>query len=183
MPPANLAKTPVVPVGAPALAKGETRRMRRMNPAQVAALAAVEAEFQRSPSWTQDFGIHVPAQAVMVTMVGGTSQVITESQNAKNWAAYLRTEKALCTDSLAVQLESVGKMFEAALAQNPGLAQTYPSLVTYLEAGRKSAAKSVASRKAKKKAAAATASASVTATAVAPAAPAPAAVALGTTHG
>ncbi len=159
MPPANLAKTPVVPVGAPTLAKGEVKRMRHLNTPQVAALAALGAEFQRSQTWTEDFGIHVPSQAVMVSMVTGTAAVITESVNAKNWATYLHDERVLCSDSLSLQLESVGTMFEAALAQNPGLAQTYPSLVTYLAAQRSGAVKARVSRKAKAAAAKAKAAA------------------------
>ena len=125
-----------------------------MNLRQAALVGGLVSDFQKSTSWTTDFGSHVAPQATLIAMCLGTSMLLGEYANSRAWATYIAAVRALCVDSLVVQLEALGMMFRAALTQNPGLAQSYPDLQLYLSARASTGAKIRASKK--KAAAAAT---------------------------
>lgn len=143
----ELAHLAQCPSGVRALTTEQRHKQKRLTQDQATGLPGLSQEISSSTTWTTDFGQYAPSQSMLVSMITGVGQLATEATAALDWSTYVNDEYAVCSTSLLEQVDTVGSILEGALKANPGLAKTYPQLITFLAARSRIAKKAAATRK------------------------------------
>jgi len=114
--------------------------------------------------YTQQFGDAVPAAgdvADALTLAHGWSAKV---RTAEQWQVYTRYEEQLAWQHAFTQLDALEPSYAARRTRTPAVAEQYPSLTKFFDLPKESAAKGVATKKAKRDAKAKGASTSASST-------------------
>jgi hypothetical protein len=144
-PPAD-AKIPPVPSG-DAAANGGNYRTLIPKATELATLPGAVADLRRFTTFTDVLGFAgLPYSEVLQAFEVG-NQWSTMRRASAAWAAYCLTAEGISWITIRKMLEAIRPVWNVAVARNPGLATTYPSLSSFLDAQKKIAQKGAATRR------------------------------------